>query len=117
MPKKESETELSEDEIQCQIALSRRNSIYARIQSIYECSKRAEVDANERESFLCKCINLDNLRNDFQDANNRHISFNLKLNPNANLDDQAWTSFEDLFCRIKYQYTKMTSSESLSKTP
>lgn len=115
MPKAETVVGLSEDEIELQIALSRRNSLYARIQTIYEYSKRAPLDEQVRENFLRNCVNLDSLHNDFQSINNKYITYSLKLNPKAKIDDQAWTSFEDLFCHIKYQYTKITSFESSIK--
>lgn len=98
------------DEIKLQLALSKRNSIFSRIQTIYNYS--LEADEEGREMFLSSCVNLDTIRTEFHKVLEEFNILTLKLNPNSTIDEHSWSSFEELYCRIKYKHSSLSSPQS-----
>lgn len=99
-----------------QLALSCRNMIFARVQSIYDLIGKVNAGTEPQESFICACFNIDAVRTEFRQAYDKYNVLVLKQNPNAKIDEQSWTSFEDLYCRIKYTYSTFTKLSTAPAT-
>lgn len=109
---------LSKNDVSKQLALTNRNSMYARLQTIYNLSKLAESDSDSCEAFLSSCINIDTIRTEFNAAANRYYELELTTNPKADHDKaiSAFNAFEDLYCRVKYVFNKLSAVHAASIT-
>lgn len=105
---------ISDDEISLKILIAKRNSIYSRMQSIYDLSI-SSFDAETQSSFLSTAADLEYLRNEFKDTLEEYNIKNLKLNPDAEVDFQPMNSFHDLYSRVKSKVLQFTAPHSSSK--
>ena len=101
----------SEEEIELQILIAKRNSLFARLQNIFDLSKDVSISIEQRNLFLSSASNIDQLRNEFEKILYSCNMINLKLNSKYQVDYQPWTSFEDLYCRIKHLSSTISSTE------
>lgn len=101
----------SKGEIQLQIALAKRDSIFSRIQNIFDRSKNVD-DVASKESFLAAAACVDSLRHDFENSLYEYNYLNMQLNPTAKVEYQAWTAFEEMYTHIKHVVLTITPKQS-----
>lgn len=99
-----------DDTIDLKVALAHRNALFARLQNIFDYSKNANNNDSTRENFLSACMNLEQLRSDFKEICHNYNTLKLQCDSKANIDNQAFSAFEELFCRVKYVYNQMIPS-------
>ncbi|XP_059054953.1 uncharacterized protein LOC131849000 [Achroia grisella] len=100
---------LSDLEIKLNNLISRRSAYFERVQSIYNSAKNL-VDDVSIELFLSKVESLDSIRNDYLSTLESINAIETRLKPNHQPSHQAWLAFEDLYCYIKRQITKLNLS-------
>lgn len=87
--------------------ISKRDRIFARMQTISDQVKRIDLEGFDKESFFCDIKTVDSLRVDFENILDQIVAHELKLNPDCAVSYQALSSFEDLLGRVKRAEEKL----------
>ncbi|XP_069356720.1 uncharacterized protein [Maniola hyperantus] len=124
MPTK-GDSDLPRTNDECQVLLlgSKRDTIFSRMQRIYDTALQVESDTSTLPSLLSQCANIDTLRKEFEQTLDSYNAVQLRLNPKNPINYQSWVAFEELFCHVKQVLANNSSKESepnmasLSKFP
>lgn len=97
--------------------MGKREEVYARLQRIYDSSNEMITDPSDRkvENFLCNMVTIDTMRDDFIKIVDDLNAVNLMLDPDFIPNYQSLSTFEDLYCRCKYEANKIFASRDRPK--
>lgn len=98
------------------ILIGKRDSLFSRLQDIFNYSLNALKDDSEKDLFLFGMISIDRLRSEFNEIVDELNDIELIIDPNFNVNFQSINSFEDMYCRCKFVYDKLNSFQKSSET-